>query len=121
MTDVLPQNLDDFNQVREGEKYRVWYRGDRIFRMNGQWYFHTREGMDVGPFSCQFDAEMEAGLLINKLRQTPQERVCQVIRSHSIEGQGSPASLNSPAYTDYLVETGGIELLADVPMESRAR
>ena len=107
--------------VRTGEDEGVWYRSQRIFCSDGSWYFHTREGIDVGPFKCHFDAELEASMLINRLRDTPYEEIQQVIRAHSVEAQGSAGMLNSPAFTDYLVETGGVELLADVPMSARGQ
>ncbi len=121
MTAPMDNSLDATTSVRSGEKPRTWYRSERIFNVDGSWYFHTREGIDFGPFSCPFDAELEAGVLINKLMQTPLEKAQQVIRAHSVDAQGAASVLNSPAFTDYLVETGGVELLADVPMAARAR
>lgn len=32
------------------------------------WYFHTREGIDVGPFRSEFEAQVEASILKNVLR-----------------------------------------------------
>jgi uncharacterized protein DUF6316 len=97
--------------VRDGEPARLWYRSDRIFCVDNDWYFHTREGLDVGPYRCQFDAELEAGMLLQKLRQTPEAQIQQVIRNHMLDTQGGAGALNTAAFTDYLVEVGGIELL----------
>lgn len=36
------------------------FRSDRIFNANGEWYFHTREGTDVGPYASRSEAEEEA-------------------------------------------------------------
>lgn len=36
-------------------------RSDRVFRKGDYWYFHTREGVQVGPFSSQELAEKGAG------------------------------------------------------------
>ena len=36
---------------------------------DGQWFFHTREGVDVGPYDSQFEAEIEAGMLKELLRE----------------------------------------------------
>ena len=33
---------------RDNETERTWFRSDRVFVTNGQWYFHTREGIDRG-------------------------------------------------------------------------
>ena len=48
---------------REHESMRTWFRSDRVFVTNGQWFFHTREGIDVGPYESQLECEIEAGLL----------------------------------------------------------
>jgi len=50
--------------VRRGnEQRKTWFRSDRVFNCNGQWYFHTREGIDVGPYESHLEAEIESGLL----------------------------------------------------------
>ncbi len=121
MATPAKEDKDSSPKVRSGEEAKVWYRSDRVFHSDGAWYFHTREGVDIGPFSCHFDAELESSILINKLRETPYDQMYRVIHAHSVETQGSAGMLNSPAFTDYLVETGGVELLADVPMSARAR
>jgi hypothetical protein len=48
---------------RRDESNRTWFRSERVFNCNGQWYFHTREGIDVGPYESQLEAEIEAGML----------------------------------------------------------
>ncbi len=35
---------------REGEGERTWFRSDRFFTVGNQYYFATREGIDVGPY-----------------------------------------------------------------------
>ena len=52
------------NVSRGTEQARVWFRSERVFFAgSNQWYFQTREGIDVGPYDTQFEAEIEAGLL----------------------------------------------------------
>jgi Domain of unknown function (DUF6316) len=48
---------------RKNEPRKTWFRSDRIFRSNNQWYFQTREGIDVGPFNSEFEAQVEASIL----------------------------------------------------------
>jgi hypothetical protein len=49
---------------RDNEEQRTWFRSDRVFFSNGaDWYFQTREGIDVGPYESQSEAAIEAGLL----------------------------------------------------------
>ena len=50
------------------EEARTWFRSDRFFRSNDNWYFHTREGTAVGPYRSRFDAEIDAGRLLALLR-----------------------------------------------------
>ncbi len=57
------------NAAREDENPRTWFRSDRVFLSNSQWFFHTREGVDVGPYESQFEAEIEAGMLKELLRE----------------------------------------------------
>lgn len=59
------------NAVRCNERPRTWFRSDRVFLSDGKWFFHTREGVDVGPYDSQFEAEIEAGMLKELLREQP--------------------------------------------------
>jgi hypothetical protein len=49
--------------ARGNERPKTWFRSERVFMTDGNWYCHTREGVDVGPYESQFEAEIEAGLL----------------------------------------------------------
>lgn len=55
--------------MRSNERRRIWFRSERVFLSDGKWYFHTREGVDVGPYDSQFEAEIEAGMLKELLRE----------------------------------------------------
>jgi hypothetical protein len=57
------------NAARYDEKPKTWFRSDRVFLSDQQWFFHTREGVDVGPYDSQFEAEIEAGMLKELLRE----------------------------------------------------
>ena len=57
------------NSVRSNETARTWFRSERVFLSDGKWFFHTREGVDVGPYESQFEAEIEAGMLKELLRE----------------------------------------------------
>lgn len=59
---------------RTNEQARVWFRSDRVFlESNDEWFFQTREGVDVGPYESQFEAEIEAGLLKELLQECDTE------------------------------------------------
>jgi hypothetical protein len=49
---------------RHNEPPRTWFRSDRFFRSNQQWYFYTREGFPVGPYQSRIEAEVDAGMLM---------------------------------------------------------
>ena len=53
---------------RNDEKKRTWFRSERVFNWNGGWYFHTREGIDVGPYESQLEADIEAEMLRELIR-----------------------------------------------------
>lgn len=37
----------------------TWFRSDRFFVVDGNWYFTTREGTNEGPFKSAQDAKRE--------------------------------------------------------------
>ena len=57
------------NAARRDEAPKTWFRSDRVFLSDGNWFFHTREGVDMGPYDSQFEAEIEAGMLKELLRE----------------------------------------------------
>ena len=98
--------------VREGEVPQTWYRrNERIFRNENGWYIRTREGVDVGPYPCRFDAEIEYESLISKLQNVPEDRLMQVVHNYPLAACSGQVRLDTEAYTSYLVEEGGTELL----------
>jgi hypothetical protein len=56
-------------ECRKNEKIQTWFRSHRIFRSDDMWYFHTREGIDVGPFRSEFEAQVEASILKSLLKE----------------------------------------------------
>ncbi len=57
------------SESRSNEEPRTWFRSERVFLVDGRWFFHTREGVDVGPYESQFEAEIEAGMLKELMRE----------------------------------------------------
>jgi hypothetical protein len=55
---------------RRDERSKTWFRADRVFHTNERWYFHTREGIDVGPYESQLEAEIEASMLKELIKNT---------------------------------------------------
>ncbi|MBX2808733.1 MAG: hypothetical protein KTR20_08895 [Cellvibrionaceae bacterium] len=48
--------MDYVAMSRKTETGSVPVRSDRFFMQHNYWYFRTREGMDIGPFSTQPEA-----------------------------------------------------------------
>ena len=46
-------------QYRDGEEVSTRYRSQRYYCICGEWYFSTRENLNVGPFPSREDAEAE--------------------------------------------------------------
>lgn len=107
----MSQAEHDFDVVRKGEKARTWYRNPRIFKNLDNWYISTREGVDVGPYGCQFDAEVDAEIMVKQLSRCAPDRSRQVVFNQARTASVTETRLDSSAFTDYLVEEGGIELL----------
>jgi hypothetical protein len=90
---------------RRNETPKLWFRSERIFRSNGQWYFHTREGIDVGPFATRFAAEVEASILKNILKDEPEIQGARArIRQFMLDSEMAGQDLTS--FTDYVVSEG---------------
>lgn len=49
-------------------------RSDRMFHENGLWYFHTREGRDIGPFRYRHEAESMLQRYIAGMQATQSSR-----------------------------------------------
>jgi hypothetical protein len=52
---------------RSGEKAKSWFRSERYYHVSGQWYFTTREAMELGPFPSRQDAEAELMLFVRHI------------------------------------------------------
>ena len=107
------QQFIDDQRVRAGEKHRLWYRTGRIFTQGGHWYIQTREGIEVGPYACEFDAELEADALVEKLARVTANQNRIILNHKLLSEHEHDRSLNSGPYTDY-VEVVGPEALEGV-------
>lgn len=50
--------------VRSGEQHRTYFRTERIFMSNGEWYFAIRDGAPRGPYNTKKEAEVELMLFL---------------------------------------------------------
>ena len=52
---------------REGEDSGTYFRTERFYSVNGQWFFTTREGHNAGPYDNHEEAEVELMMYIRHL------------------------------------------------------
>jgi len=53
--------------LRVGERSKYWVRSSRFFKVDEVWFFHTREGVDVGPYASESAVKADAALLVEIL------------------------------------------------------
>jgi hypothetical protein len=86
--------------ARDNEKPKTWFRSERVFLSNGKWFFHTREGVDVGPYDSQFEAEIEAGMLKELLRDREgRQQPLSVIREFVLDSYAMGRPL-TPSFSE---------------------
>ncbi|ARN72776.1 DUF6316 family protein [Oceanicoccus sagamiensis] len=56
-------------EYRQGEKSAQHYRAERYFCISGEWFFSTREDLQVGPFQNKDEAEMELMLYLRHVNE----------------------------------------------------
>ena len=92
------------NAARIDEKPKTWFRSERVFLSDEKWFFHTREGVDVGPYDSQFEAEIEAGMLKELMRETAKgDDSLSVIREFVLESYAMGRPL-TPNFRDALYQ-----------------
>ena len=76
--------------ARANEMEKVWFRSERVFAAaDREWWFQTREGIDVGPYESQFEAEIEAGLLKELLSgRSDEDEIRDIIRQFVLDSFG---------------------------------
>ena len=63
----------------------TWFRSDRVFGAGDQWYFHTREGVDIGPYETRCEAEIEAAMLRALLADAVPAEALPIIREFVLD------------------------------------
>jgi hypothetical protein len=96
--------------TRKDEQNKTWFRSERAFCSDGVWYFHTREGVDVGPYKNKFEAEVDAEMLKSLLVGAEPGQAHRVIRKFMLDDRTTMDNLKDDAFTDYLVKEGNSAL-----------
>ena len=71
---------------RRDEAPKMWFRSDRVFRVDDEWFFHTREGIAVGPYSDKFAADVDAEMLKSLLDGVEEAEAREIIRQFMEDG-----------------------------------
>jgi len=79
------------------------FRSSRVYRSDGQWYFHTREGIEVGPYQAQFEAEADAEMLKLLLVDLDEEAAREIIKAFMLESSLADDAINA-VFTNYLLD-----------------
>jgi hypothetical protein len=95
---------------RQNEEPKTWFRSERFFRSDDKWYFYTREGVTVGPYRTQFEAEVDAEMLMARLKGAPERLALSIIREFVMACDGDLDYVNDPAFTSYLTDEGASAL-----------
>lgn len=56
-------------QFRSGEVVATQFRTKRYFCISGEWYFSSRENLQLGPFPSLDDAEIELMLFLRHVNE----------------------------------------------------
>ena len=88
--------------ARKQEIERAWFRSDRVFLHSEDcWYFRTREGVEMGPYASRFEAEVEASLLREMIKDLDDDGLkLKVIREFVLDSFASGHEL-TPRYTNF--------------------
>jgi hypothetical protein len=73
---------------RKNEEPRMWFRSDRVFRVDEEWFIHTREGIAVGPYSDKFAADVDAEVLKSLLAEAEGEAEAREVIEEFMQGGG---------------------------------
>jgi len=88
---------------RRNESPKTWFRSERVFRVDGEWFIHTREGIAVGPYQDKFAADVDAEVLKSLLVGTDEAEAVGIIQNfiggggknlkHRMSESASPAEV----------------------------
>lgn len=71
---------------RDAESMVVSTRSDRFFLQDRHWYFHTREGFDVGPFRDKNEAQLALMYFIEQAQWPEQRQLQKLVQQSSCSG-----------------------------------
>ena len=73
---------------RKNEEPKMWFRSERVFRVDEEWFIHTREGIAVGPYADKFAADVDAEVLKSLLAEADGESDARDVIEEFMQGGG---------------------------------
>jgi hypothetical protein len=67
-----------------------------VFRVDGEWFIHTREGIAVGPYGDKFAADVDAEVLKSLLVGTSETEALAIIQEFMGSGCRNLSSSDEP-------------------------
>jgi len=64
---------------RENEDDGIFFRSERFYKINGEYYFSTREGVEVGPYGSKVDAASGLDRFIQSIHAGQNENKAKMI------------------------------------------
>ncbi|MFM8356484.1 MAG: DUF6316 family protein [Gammaproteobacteria bacterium] len=87
--------------TRHDEPPRLRFRSERFFRTTEGWFFQTREGFNIGPYTLLQQARTDAESLIARLKATPAADARAVIEDFIQHRGWDLDTLHDPAFGRY--------------------
>jgi len=95
---------------RRDEEPKTWFRSKRVFRVDGEWFIHTREGIAVGPYNERFAADVDAEMLKSLLVGVEESEAHIIIRKFM---QGGAHNLVEDNNSEAVVDADEVASLLD--------
>ena len=89
---------------RKDEEPKTWFRSARVFRVDSEWFIHTREDIAVGPYPDKFSADVDAEVLKTLLIGSEASEALTIIQQFMASGGrdlgGGVDSIHPAIHTD---------------------
>jgi len=79
------------------------FQTDRVYKANGDWYFNTRENIQVGPYASETIARFHGSELINQLKKlSNEEEILVAIRNFAFDTTDYSSDFDPSQFMDYV-------------------
>lgn len=100
----MTTNLDENTlPLRSQESHCSHLRSERFFQQENYWYFRTREGLDIGPFDKQQEAEAGLSGFLGFLQQAQEDVVTKITTYITLQSRKNE-TIDVPKRSDRIFE-----------------